>query len=289
MAWNGSKGASAPQQKTSNGARAVSKGALAGLIVVLGAGAAIYFLLPASAPTPKAPAPQEAPKVIEEIKPEVATNVATVVETKKTDRDSWIPADAYQDERGVWRHPGGARVFNPKSKEKAVKSPTKSNFPMLKHPVEREIATLITAKPGMILVGSPKYEAMRNDFVNAIVDKIEIKDDDSEWDRMVKTEVEEVKRELAERVKQGEDLVDILKESRQELQRLSQYKREVQAIINAQVRDAENSDDDVEMVLAAANKMLEERGIAPIQANSIMKRRQRILVNEARKAGVSAQ
>ena len=212
----------------------------------------------------------------------VAQSSATDVAASKKEKP-WPPPEAIKDERGIWRYPGGQRVFDPRDRERAVKSPTKSNIPKFKHPVEREIATLLTVEPGMMLFGSPKYSAFKRDFVESLLEPIEITEDDSERDRMIKEEVIAAKKELAERVKEGEDVVQILKDTREELQRLAQYKRQIQALINEQVRNAENSDADVEDVFAAANKMLENEGIAPMSSNHIMKRRQQILINEAQR------
>ncbi len=306
MSWNGSntasdssvrgtkneaRGASTPCKThgTKRAARGTTHGLFAGLIVVALGGAAVWYFTRSAPPPPARSTKHEARDAITTVVPAVtnappAAQVTTnAVKTGRTEKD-WPPPDAYQDERGIWRHPGGMRVFDPRDRERAIKSPTKSNIPKFNHPVEREIATLLTVKPGMTLVGTPRYDMLRKDLANALIDKIEISEDDSERDRRIKEEVIEAKKELVERVKNGEDVVEILKETRQELQRLSQYKREIQTLINEQVRDAENSDQDVADVFEAANRMLEEKGIAPLSPTPILRRRHQVLINEARRA-----
>ena len=196
---------------------------------------------------------------------------------------TWPPPEAYQDARGIWRYPGGARVFDPRDRERAIKIPEGTELPKFKYQIERELATLLTLEPGGLLVGEPQYGRYQQDFVNSLLDKIEISDEDSDRDKEIKMAVIEAKKELSSRIKNGEDIVQILKETREELQRLNKYKREIEDIVREQVRNSENSDDDLSLVIEAANKMFEEKGVAPMRANALLRRRHDLLLREARK------
>ena len=154
-----------------------------------------------------------------------------------------------------------------------------------KHPVENEIAALIMTQPGEPLVGDPDYSNMKQDFVNALLDKIEIGEDDSELDRELKLNVEEMKKELAERVKNGEDIVEIFKEARRELRASAEYKNSLGELLQEQLYNPEISDEDLASTIKAANKMLEAKGIEPIAETRFLKVRKRMLrAQERRKA-----
>jgi hypothetical protein len=102
---------------------------------------------------------------------------------------------------------------------------------------------------------------------------VKIEKDDSEEDKQLKKDVEATKRELAERIKAGEDLATILTETREEVRRLAAIKQDILTIAREELSKAELSDSDVKDYYEAVNKLLEQKGIAPINANSLMKRR----------------
>lgn len=297
--WNGSSGHGSIKVVRRNGG-AVSKpaastlvrGLIAGVIVVLAGVVAMFALSPTVEKLEEEPVVQKEQKEIEVVKPAEAPKVIEedkFVTNRYGEVVKYVPPKTYTDERGILRYEGGARVLSKDAKERAVKVNQKSNIPHFNHPVEREIATLLTVQPGMPLFGSPKLPNLKQDFMNALMEKIEITDEDTPLDREIKEAVEATKRDLAERIKAGEDLATILMETRQEITRLAQYKREMQKILSDTVRNSELSDQDVEDTFAAANRMLEEKGIAPISANHVLRRRQQILINEERRRAAAEQ
>ena len=275
-----------PEGAARRGAKAPSKvkGIVAGLVTVCALGGLCLWMFSGGENASQAK-PDKGSGRIKEVAPAV-TNRPPAQAAKAPSRvaEQWPPPNATKDADGVWRLPGGARPFNPKHREGGMHLSTKSNLPKFDHAVEREIATLITLPPGMPIFGTPNYSKFKQDFINSLADKIEITDEDSERDRKIKEDVIETKKVLAERVKNGEDIVKILKDTREELQRLSQYKREIQSFVTDQLRNSENADSDVEDAIAAANKMLESKGIAPIRSNALLKQRQRILLRDAGRA-----
>ena len=70
----------------------------------------------------------------------------------------------------------------------------------------------------------------------------------------------------------GEDIVNIMKDSRAELEKLGAYREDLKQLVNEHIRDENASDDDVKDFVAAANKMLEKEGLPPIKNPSIMAR-----------------
>lgn len=202
-----------------------------------------------------------------------------------------VDEKTYIDEKGVLRYEGGARVYKNKDKRVAINVAPHDNMPNFNHRSEYEIATLLTVQPGQSLHGRREYdEAFKQDFTASLLEPIQYDESDDEQARELKAAVEEQKHDLAQRVKDGEDLGTILTEARAELQRLASYKRDVQRLIVEQLRDAENSDEDIEDVVQAANMMLENQGIEPIKAGGLLRGRLRLLqVEERRKQQEAAQ
>ena len=133
---------------------------------------------------------------------------------------------------------------------------------------------MLTIEPGCALFGSVRYDKrFEQDFVNSLMEPVKIEEDDSEEDKQLKKDVEATKRELAQRIKAGEDLATILTETREEVRRLAAIKQDILTIARDEMSKAEISDADVRDYYEAVNKLLEQKGIAPINANSLMKRR----------------
>ena len=94
-----------------------------------------------------------------------------------------------------------------------------------------------------------------------------------------------MKKELAERVKNGKDIVEIFKEARRELRMSADYKQNLNDVILEQLYDPSISDDELATAMQAANKMLEAKGIEPIGETRFLKVRNRMLrAQERRKA-----
>lgn len=275
-----------------------SKGLLA-LVAVCVIGAVAYLIISQDAPKPTKPAEKKVEKKsIEVVAPEIVEKVEIPkVEVPKfvTNRHGNVvqkkSAETYTDDRGVLRYKNGdGRVPLPDAHKYLIKSRTYvDDLPAFKHQVESEIATLITLQPGEMLIGDmPHGRAFEKDFVNAIMEPVEILEDDSEEHKKLKQDVEEIKRELAERLKQGENVGDILQEARDELRRMANYKNEVMAMVREQIAENAQTTDDVDAYYAAMNKMLEEKGIEPVKMSGLMRRKIGYDIAKAREAEAKA-
>lgn len=296
--WNGSRKPGTIKVVRQDGGKVtppmspkVVRGLVAGLLVVVIGGLAALFLM-----TPETEVSVEKPK---KEKPKVTTIVETTpAEAPKVEppKDQYITnrhgqvvkkieEKTYVDERGILRYEGGARVYDRSKPRKPIKAMQNDPFPKLKHRSDYEIATLITVQPGGMLFGSVKYdEKFKQSFIESLLDKNEPEEGDSDWDKDLKAAVEETKKELAARIKAGEDLETILTEAREESRRLASYKRDVQALIGETMRNPELTDEDVSDVIKAANKMLEEKGIEPFQENSFLRGRMRVMAADQRRS-----
>ena len=298
MAWNAPQSGKMPQRIKSN--RGVRPLFLAGaaLVVVAVVGIVAWLIVGGEKPPQIADEPPKVKKTspIKTVAPDLEP-IKTVAKEEppsfRTNRWGEVvkrkKPETYVDERGILRYKkGNGRVPNPDDFKNPIRISTRGNMHEFKHPVENEIAALIMAQPGEPLVGEPDYSNMKQDFVNALIDKIEIGEDDSEMDRELKQNVEELKKELAERVKNGEDIVEIFKEARRELRMSADYKQNLNDVILEQLYDPSISDDELATAMQAANKMLEAKGIEPIAETRFLKVRKRMLRAQERRNAEAA-
>ena len=220
---------------------------------------------------------------------EVASAPAPVAKTNESVRmvrnkrtgelEPWKPKETYRDQNGVLRFAaGGARAPEKDEFKNAIPVNTPSSVPKFRHRSEVEIAVLLKTQPGEMLFGTPSYDKhFKDDFVKALMEPVEITEEDSEDDVALKKLVEEEKHELAKRIKDGENIETIFSDCRDELRRLATVKREILDLAHKAAKDGEMSDADVEDYYRAANLMLESKGLAPVNVDSLMKRRLRYM------------
>jgi len=286
MAWNrGSEGATPVKAKAKP---SPVRGIVAGLVVVV-AVVACYFAFFSASEKQQKVVEQKKPTTIKEVKPAPAPK--PIVEEEDlgwvTNRKGQVvkkrKPETYRDERGVLRYKaGGARAPEEHEFDNPIKISTASNHPEFKHSCENEIATLLTIEPGDMLAGEPNYgERFKKDFIQALLEPIEINEDDSERDKEIKRLVEEQKHELAKRIKDGEDLETIFTEARAEARRLAAVRNEIVQMAHEMASDGQMSEQEMTDCYEAANKMLEAKGLEPMKYGGIMKRRM-MLSNRAK-------
>ena len=142
---------------------------------------------------------------------------------------------------------------------------------------DKFIGQLVNIEPGTPLYGPPiKYdEKFVRSFLRSLTTPIIIDPDDSPEVAALKRAVRETKIELKARYDDGEDIAQIMTDTRKELQELGLYRSELQAEVNKIIRkDAKNlTDEQMQDFVDAANKMLAERGAKPIVLPGLMKHR----------------
>lgn len=149
--------------------------------------------------------------------------------------------------------------------------PARTKFPYFNRRSEREIASVLNVEPGTWMMGRARFgDKFDKDLAAALNEKIEFLDDDADDVRAMKQAVVDTKKELAERIKNGERASDIMNDTIDELYALGQYRRELQEQVGAVRRNAEYSDQDVEDVVNAANKMLEAKGLPPLRMPNML-------------------
>ena len=303
MGWNGSDGASAANNK--NGGRGATRptnstvsskppyrnGIIAGLLVVA-VGVVVVMLVGRRDPTPPPEPVKEKPKAIAEAKPAVVTNKVAEAEPEKpvrrTKKGTPIPDKVHPDARGILRYPNGQRWVDPNDLH-IVEHPHKRR--LFTHTSDNQIAIMLQLDPSKMmpqLIGKrrPYDQRFVEDFKKALENPEVFDKNDTPEEAEVRKAVMEVKTELAERMRNGEDIAQIMNDTQKELDRLCQYQNELKKELRKIQYDENVSDDDYKDYVAAANKMLESQGLKGITMPKILTRQatiQRMKEHRARK------
>ena len=212
---------------------------------------------------------------IKEVKHVVATNEVakpTPPQTKEEKRLAQLKRirDKYGDNIPDNLKPVVYYLENP---PQTTYHPNQSKFSYLKHKSERTLATLLTARPGTLLIRQPHFnEGFDAELRAAAIEKIEIADDDPEDVKEIKKAVQETKDELVERVKAGEKASDIMNAETKALYELGMLRHELEIEVAKANRDPSKTDDEVRDFVNAANIMLEQRGSIPVRSPVLMYR-----------------
>lgn len=153
----------------------------------------------------------------------------------------------------------------------------KGKYRIFKNRTDNDIAFLMATEPGTPVYGGGEFFArgFTRKFLKSLETPIVINDDDSEYDRSVKQAVIDARKELKERYDRGEDIEKVMRDTRAEIQRLGQYKIQVEKLVKKETSGAARkglTDEDIGDVIRAANKMLEEKGVAPIEPSPLLRR-----------------
>lgn len=148
----------------------------------------------------------------------------------------------------------------------------KAKYQIFKRNCNNEIAAYLSMKPGDTLVGTPVYNGrFKKDFLASLEEPIIVSDDDSPEDAQLKRDVIAARIELKDAMDRGEDIEQIMLDTRKEMQRLMVAKMQLKQIFYEERKKCE-TERDVEELFNACNKMLEEKGIAPLTYGPITKR-----------------
>ena len=164
------------------------------------------------------------------------------------------------------------RMFHPYPPPDPNKQPKAKvgHYKIFKSRADNDIAFLVATEPGTMVLGNrsvgPDFE---NHFLKSIETPIIVSDDDSEHDRALKRAVIAAKCELKAAYDRGEDIGKIMDDTRSEIQRIARYKAQLEKEILKQLHKDGTTAEDAEDAIAAMNKMLEAKGIAPLQLNAM--------------------
>lgn len=281
MSWNGSGTGGGYSSKTKKSVKAkqplaLGRGLLAGLIVVAFAAVAAFFLLPGEKPAVKVEEPETAKRAIADHAPaEVAPVVEEVrVEKPKRPKRYWeedvMPDNLSPAQQRKWRH---AHRPPPGYTNDTSRTEAPPKYAIFEHPCENTIAGYLTMTPGETLVGTPRYgKKFTQQFLESLKTPIIVTKDDTPEQAELKNLMIATKIDLKARHDAGEDIGKILEDTHEEYQRLASLKSEIQREFNEFRKSPEATVEDVEDFLSAANRILEQKGVAPLTMSPIAKR-----------------
>ena len=268
------------QPATRNGLKAVPYVLAVACVLLVIAGGLWWWMQRDGDIAPKRPEPP--PKARPEKKVQMPT-AAPILPTKEAPRKvvpkgtpmaERKPPKTYRDENGILRYEGGMRARDPERPHHIAKRLAHDplNDPVFRTRPENEIAMLLTATPGDTVLSLRRYDdAFEAEFLKSLEYDIEVTEDDTPARAELKRAMSETKRELAERMKKGEKLGDILEETRSELRRLSEYRRNMEKMVAEAAQNPDNTERDVADFIEAANKMLTDNGMKPIRSGIVRK------------------
>ena len=270
MGWNGSSGTSGKIEKqfslkrrnSSFVWRRFSIGVLLALVVAI-----VIFVFFS----------QYLKSVSQDDKTQEKTHIAKIAEGN-SQKDVAIKQDSEKLEtvNNVVDHPPTNKWGNPwhwgpnkKLKPKHISRFDSSKLPLyeriFKNSADRTIAGLLVVEPGDDLIGSDEPSPwFLKSFLRSLETPVIPTKDDSEEAAALKKAVLETKIELKARMDAGEDIVKILTDTRRELRELGAYREELKKLVDNYRRKEAKSSDDLEDMVEAANKMLEDRGLKKI-------------------------
>lgn len=261
--------------KGSGKSSGVFKGALAGIIVVAVAVGA-FWLLTKYKSVPDQPKEKKISKIAEATPSLAAPKPVEekVEEPPKIDPNA-RPTKVGETVNGYIKLPSGRihRVLGVVTN--SATASIKGKYEIFDHACENEIAGFLSMEPGQGLVGTPRYNGrFKRDFLESLKHPIIVSQDDSPEDAALKRNVIQAKIELKDALDRGEDIEQIMLDTRKEMQDLARYKQELKQQMHEMVKgDSEMTTEEMEDLLNAANQMLDARGIAPMTFGPLTRRK----------------
>lgn len=256
------------------GGRPFVHGILAALVVVAGVGIAFYLFHGTGGGTAREAKPAK-PGLIREQKPAASPKS----EEKENEQAKAVDPNARPTKvgevvNGYVMLPSGRIHRRLGVVTNSVANRPKGAYHIFESPTDNEIACYLTLKPGETLIGTPRYDGrFKKQFLESLKTPITITADDTPEQAQLKREVIQARADLKAALDRGEDIEQIMLDTRQELQDLMRYKMEIKSMFNDARLNACETEQDVDDLLAACNKMLESRGIAPMKFGPLTRRK----------------
>lgn len=269
------------------------RGIAAGLVVVAAAAAVFFFLFSGDSGKVEIKKSEKKPTRIAEVTPAPAPKA-------KPEEPKRELTDAEKRQKEIERY---ERIFEGKEIPKGIqariyylKNPPASSYEVkvphayLRHHSERMIASVVLVEPGTEFLDVLQFGSSFNeDFVNALVDKIEINDDDDEETRRMKEDVTAAKKEIARICREEAKAPnEVMNEYAKMMYDLGKFNRNLERELHDIRFNPDVSDEDVKDFFRAANKMREAKGLAPIEIPSLAYRALTLSRRAERKAAQEA-
>lgn len=143
--------------------------------------------------------------------------------------------------------------------------------PIFENASDQVIALALSVKPGQSMPPLPQLDkSLEQDFVNSLASPIVINDDDSEEIKRLKADVIETKAYIAEQIKNGGSLLEILREHQQMMNDTADH--HLMAVEAAQKIKAEYGADAANEFIDRVNESLRAKGIPEIERGTTERR-----------------
>lgn len=263
MAWNGSGGGGSAPQKPKAATKKPSpvRGLVAGLVIVLAAGA--YFAFFTGSEKPQKTVEQKKPSRIKEVTPAAAPKTESKQEPEKPKE---LPPQRVGEIRNGYRLLPSGRLHKVKGVIHVGGEPRTLVDKTFPHGSDRMIAHLLMAEPGGTMVGDSAdiMRGFNEAFAKSLKDEIVIKYDDTDEVKALKQAVLDARGELKQQMALGKSAEEAMIEAREQLHELTLYREDLEKEVLRHAEDGMTQEDYDELI-GAANLMLEERGIGKIQ------------------------
>ena len=159
----------------------------------------------------------------------------------------------------------------------------KGKYAIFTRNTDNEIAAYLSMRLGDTIVGTPRYNGrFKKEFLASLKEPIVITQEDTPEQAELKNMVIAARNDLKDAYDRGEDIEQIMLNTRAELQAMMRYKNDLKQQFNKLRREENITDKDVEDLFDACNLMLEKKGIAPMKFGPITRRR---MLQSAKKDG----
>lgn len=256
---------------------AVGKGLVAGVLVVAIALGALWFFTREHSETPTAKENKKPAKIAEATPtlPTPAKAEEPEPEPPKPIDPNARPTKVGETLNGYIKLPSG-RLHRVRGViTNSASASIKGKYEIFDHSCENEIAGFMAMEPGQGLVGTPRYNGrFTRDFLESLKHPIVVTSDDTPENAALKRAVIQAKIDLKDAYDRGEDIEQIMLDTRKEMQDLARYKQELKQQLHEMVKgDAEMTTEEMERLVEAANQMLDAKGIAPMKFGPLTRRK----------------
>lgn len=274
--WNRSSGNSENTEKKA--APRPWRGLVAGALVVLVAAVVAWWLWPTGENAGETSAPQTKQR-IKEVTPAAAPK-AEPVEEEKDPPGYYKGKKISDDNRPPWMSPYHRIVdYGPIQTNKISASQIPFEERVFEEGVDQQIAGMLLVEPGTGFLGDCNglYDGFDKDFLESLKVPIIVRQDDPEEVKAIKRAVIEVKADLKARMDAGENLQKIMEDNWREMKELGLYRQELdEQLDQICAEDDSITEQDLDDYVAAANKMLTERGCAEMRTPLFLKEKVRM-------------
>ena len=263
---------------------------LAGVVLVFAAAVAIFAVFRTSENRSDLSSEVRKPGRIAEAKPAPAPKTESPVPEaparELTRREKARLQPTHTNMYGYVINPPPSSVVYTNSQASAMLSDAEKVF---SNTAERKIAAILTLEPGETLVGDPSAmfgRGFRRKFLESLECPELVRDGDDEETRALKRAVTDAKADLKARMDAGEDVCEVMRQAYREAQEIGLYCENLKAEVSRLARDRTLSEEDVKDFVAAANKMLSDRGAKPLTMPRFAARRLQLMKERNKKEEV---